>query len=96
MTQQYPVCHWIRGRSVTVISLLTYATWNGKITQNHLKTDRSVREAPTKEVLHAKIAELRCYIELVETILKGVTEISDAENPIANAQNQINMISTVV
>ena len=47
-------------------------------------------------MLHAKIAELRCYIKLVQTILKGVTEISDAENPIASAQNQIDVINTVV
>ena len=32
----------------------------------------------------------------METILKDVTEISDAENPIANAQDQIDMINTVV
>ena len=64
-------CHWIRGRSVTVIALLAYAIRNAQITRNHLKT--AVREAPTKEVLCVKIAEHRCYIELVETILKGVT-----------------------
>ena len=62
-------CHWIRERSVTVIALLTYATWNAQITQNHLKT--AVREAPTKEVLHLKFVEHGCYIELVETIIKA-------------------------
>ena len=47
-------------------------------------------------MLCAKIAEHGCYIELVETILKGVTEISDAENPVANAWDQIYVINTMV
>ena len=68
-----PSCHWIRERSVTVIPLLTYATRNAQITQNHLKL--AVREAPTKEVLCSKFAEHRCHTELVKINLKGVTEI---------------------
>ena len=81
-------------KKITVIALLAYTTQNAQITQNYLKI--AVREAPTKEVLCVKIAEHRCYIKLVETIFKGVTDISEAENPAANAREQIDAINTVV
>ena len=42
-----------------------------------------------------KIAKHGCYIELVETFLKGVTEILEAVKSVANAQDQINAINTV-
>ena len=57
-------CHWIRERNITVIALLTYATQRAQVAGNNLKI--AIKEAPTEEVLHVKVAEQGCYVDLVE------------------------------
>ena len=47
-------------------------------------------------MLCTKITEHKCYTELVETILKGVMDVSEAENPTAKTQENIDAINTVV
>ena len=60
---------------------------------NNLKI--AIKEAPT-EVLHTKIAEQGCYVDLVKVILEKITEIMSLENPPVNVNEQIDMINTVV
>ena len=84
-------CCWIRERNVTVVALLTYANQRAQVARNNLKT--AIKEAPTEET---KIADHRCYINLVETILKGITDISNSENPTVSSRGQINLINIVV
>ena len=67
-------CYWICKRNITVVALLAYATQRAQAARNNLKS--AIKEAPTEEVLHAKITEHRCYIDLVEAILEGITEVS--------------------
>ena len=47
-------------------------------------------------MLCTKIAEHECYTELVETILKEVTDVSQAENPSTKSQENIDAINVVV
>ena len=87
-------CHWIWERNITVLALLAYATRNIQVTRNYVKS--AIKEAPTEEVLCTKIAEQKCYTELVETILKGVTDVSQAENPSTKTQENVDVINVVV
>ena len=48
-------CHWIHERTITVIALLAYTAHRAHAAGNNLKT--AIKEAPTEEVLHAKITE---------------------------------------
>ena len=86
--------HWIRERNITSIALLAYATQRAQVAGNNLKS--AIKEAPREEVLHMKIAEQECLVNLVEVILKKNTEIFSLENPPAKANEQINAINTVV
>ena len=87
-------CHWIPTRNITVVTLLAYATQRAQAAGNNLKS--AIKEAPTEEDLCMKIAEHKCYINLVEVILKKITEIWNLENPPAIANKQIDAINTVV
>ena len=86
-------CHWIWERNITVLALLAYTTLNIHVTRN---VKSAIKEAPTNEVLCQKIAEHKCYTELVETIIKAVTDVSQAENPSTKTQENIDMINGVV
>ena len=59
---------------MTVVVLLTYTTHRVQVARNNLKS--AIKEAPTEETLHAKIAEHGCYIDLVMTIIEGIMDIS--------------------
>ena len=87
-------CHWIWEINITVLALLTYVTQNVQVNWNYVKS--TIKEAPTEEVLCTKIAEHECYTELVETILKGVTDVSQAENPSTKTQENNDAINVVV
>ena len=88
-----PYCHWIQERNITV---LAYATRNAQVTQSNVKT--AIKEAPTKEILHQRIAELECYTELVETIIiiSAVIDVSQAENPSVNYKEKVDAINRVI
>ena len=66
-----PSCHWICKRNVTAVALIAYVIQRAQVARNNLKT--AIKEAPTEEILHAKIAEYGCYIKLVKIIVKGIT-----------------------
>ena len=83
--------HWICKRNVTVVALPAYANQRAQVARNNLKI--AIKEAPTEE---AKITEHRCYINLVETILKGIMDISNSENPTVSTREQIDLINIVV
>ena len=84
-------CHWIHERNVTVVALLAYANQRAQVARNNLKT--AIKEAPTAET---KISEHRCYINLVEMILKGIMDISNSKNPTVSTREQIDLINIVV
>ena len=67
-------CHYIHERNITVVALLAYATQRAQVARNNLQS--AIKEEPTEEILHAKIAEHACYIDLVEIILDRITDIS--------------------
>ena len=70
-----PFCHWIRERSITVSALLSYAI---RITHSaRSNIQKAIKNAPSEEVLHKKIAEQECYTELVDIILSVITDLSD-------------------
>ena len=56
----------------------------------------AIKEAPTEEVLHMKIAEQGCYVDLEEVIFKKITEITSLENPPININEKIDVISMLV
>ena len=84
-------CHWICERNATVVALLTYATQRAQVARNNLKT--VIKESPTDET---KNAEHECYIKSVENIFKGITDISNSENPTVNTREQIDTMNIVV
>ena len=77
-----------------MIALLAHTTQRVQTAGNNLKS--AIKEAPTEEVLHVKIAEQGCYLDLVEVILEKITDILSLENPPAITNEQINVINTVV
>ena len=87
-------CHWVCERNITVIALLAYTAQRAQVAGNNMKS--AMKEAPTEEVLHVKIAEQGCYVNLVEVILKKMTEITSLENPPVITNKQIDAINTVV
>ena len=70
-----PFCHWIQERSITVSALLSYTI---RITHSaRSNVQKAIKNAPLEEVLHKKIAEQECYTELVDIILRAITDLSD-------------------
>ena len=92
-----PYCHWIWERNITVfavLAVLAYATQNAQVTQSNVKT--AIKEAPTKEILHQRIAEHECYTELVKTIISAVIDVSQVENPSVNYKEKVDVINGVI
>ena len=70
-----PLCHWIRERSITVSVLLSYAI---RITHSaRSNIQKTIKNAPSGEVLQKKVTEQECYTELVDIILGVITDLSD-------------------
>ena len=70
-----PFCHWIRERSITVSVLLSYVI---RITHSaRSNVHKAIKNVPSEEVLHKKIAEQECYTELVDIILSVIADLSD-------------------
>ena len=89
-----PYCHWTWERNITVLALLVYTTQNTHVTRNVVKS--AIKEAPTEEALHQRIAEQECYTELVKTILSAITDISEVENRSVVYKEKAEMINGVI
>ena len=89
-----PYCHWTWERNITILALLLYAIHNAHLTRSIAKT--AIKEAPTEETLHKRIAEQECYTKLVQTITTALTDISEAENQSVGYKGKINEINGVI
>ena len=89
-----PYCHWTWERSITVLSLLSYAIRNAHLTRGIVKT--AIKDVHTEEALCQRIAEQECYTKLVQTITTAITDISEAENPSVGYKNKIDKINGVI
>ena len=70
-----PFSHWIRERSITVSTLLSYAI---RITHTaRSNVQKAIKNALLEEPLQKKISKQECYTELVEIILGAITDLSD-------------------
>ena len=89
-----PYCHWIWERSITVLALLSYAICNTHLTRGVVKS--AIKDVHTEEALRQRIAEQECYTELVQTITKAITDISETENPSVGYKNKKDEIYGVI
>ena len=89
-----PYCHWIRERNITVLALLSYTVHNAHITRGNVQ--KAIKEAPTEETLHQRIAEQECYTELVEIILTAITDLSEAEELSVSHEGKVDKINGMI
>ena len=89
-----PFCHWIQERSITVSALLSYAN---RITHSaRSNIQKAIKNAPSEEVLHKKIAKQECYTELVDIILSVITDLSDVCDLNKNHETYVEKINGMI
>ena len=89
-----PFCHWIRERSITVSVLLSYGIRITHSARNNVQ--KAIKNAPSKEVLHKKIAKQECYTELVDIILSAITDLSDICDLNKNHETYVEKINGMI
>ena len=57
---------------------------------------KAIKNAPSEEVLHKKIAEQECYTELVDIILSTITDLSDVCDLSKNHETYVEKINGMI
>ena len=89
-----PFCHWIWERNITVLALLLYTIQNAHSTRSNVQ--KAIKEATSEEMLRQKIAEQKCYTELVDIILTAITDLSEVEDLSASHEAKVERISGMI
>ena len=71
-----------------------YTVHNVHLTKSNVQ--KAIKEAPTEETLHQRIAEQECYTELVEIILTAITDLSETEELSVSHKDKIEKINGMI